>query len=119
MLLKCSSMVHVMNSTAFIFSGVICLTLDPVAQSDCRGPSGKDFQLTKPHSHRVYTSIPPLCNLAPWLPQHTGPITLAPASAMSLSTPTNYQALACFRTVFKTWSALVQVRSALAALGNL
>lgn len=37
------------TSTDWIFSGVICLPLDPVAQSDCHGPSGKDFQLTKPH----------------------------------------------------------------------
>lgn len=60
----------------FIFSGVICLTLDPVAQSDCHGPSGKDFQLTKTRSHRAHTSISPLHNLAPGLLQHVAPLRL-------------------------------------------
>lgn len=73
LLLKCSSMVHDMNNTDFIFSGVICLTLDPVAQNNCCGLSGKDFQLTKAHSHGAHTSIFPPWQLGTWAPLAYGP----------------------------------------------
>lgn len=56
-MLKYSSLIHVMNSTGFIFPGVICLTLDPVPQSDCHEPSRKDFHLAKAHTYRAHISF--------------------------------------------------------------
>lgn len=52
-------MVHAMKNTDFLFHGVTCLTLDPVARSDGHGPYGKDFQFTKSHSHRAHATISP------------------------------------------------------------
>lgn len=60
-------------------------------------PAHKNSLPQSSHQH-----IPP-SQPGTWAPSARGPITLVPASAMSLSTPTNYQALPCFRTIFKTW----------------
>lgn len=58
------------TSTDWIFSGVICLTLDPVAQSDWHGPSGKDFWLTKPHCQSSQQHFSPFTTLGTWALLH-------------------------------------------------
>lgn len=52
-------MVHAMKNTDALSHGVTRLTLDPVARSDGHGPYGKEFQFTKPHSHRPHATISP------------------------------------------------------------